>query len=122
MLDKPVVLVVEDEPLILLHVQLALEDGGFDVLTARDSDMARSHLAERPDISAVLTDVGIPGPVNGLTLAKEVTNSRPGVPVFVTSGAGEETDMALPDSAQFVRKPYTAAQMCALIHRRAGAH
>ena len=120
MQQRPVVLLVEDEPLILLHVQLALEDGGFDVITAKNSDMALSEFEGRRDIAVLCTDIGIPGALDGLQLATEAVRLRPDVTVVVTSGSHHADDLTLPAGARFIRKPYTAVQMAALLRKELG--
>ena len=53
MTNAPVVLVVEDDPLILIHSHLALEDAGFTALPVRDANEALDALSTRRDIHAL---------------------------------------------------------------------
>lgn len=64
-----VVLVVDDEPLIRALTVDALEDDGFSVLEAATGDYALTVLRTRQDISAVVTDVEMPGQIDGFALA-----------------------------------------------------
>jgi DNA-binding response OmpR family regulator len=57
-LDGHLVLVVEDEPLVALHVQEFLEDAGARVLLAHALPTARIH-ARHPNLSAAVLDHGL---------------------------------------------------------------
>lgn len=101
------VLVVEDEPLILMSTAQQLEDDGFEVYQAPNADVAISLLSQHPDIRLLFTDIDMPGSMDGLKLAAAVRDRWPPVRIIVTSGARtvEVTDM--PDGAVFFSKPYT---------------
>jgi CheY-like chemotaxis protein len=65
-----VVLLVEDEPLVrTLQVDI-LRDAGFWVLEAQDADEAFEILKRRRDIRAILTDVNMPGSLDGFEFAR----------------------------------------------------
>lgn len=108
---RPLVLIVEDDPLILIHSRLVLEDAGFAALPVRDAGEALELLAERSDIRALFTDVRMPGALDGLALARRVHAERPDVGIVVTSGSTEIAAGALPEGARFLPKPYTAFQI-----------
>lgn len=108
---RPLVLVVEDDPLILIHSRLALEDAGFEALPVSDAREALDRLAERSDIRALFTDVMMPGALDGLALARRVRAERPDVEIVVTSGSARVDAGSLPDGARFLPKPYTASQV-----------
>jgi CheY-like chemotaxis protein len=110
-MNPSVVLLVEDDPLILLHLRMVLEDAGHEVLSASDADSALTLLAERPDVVALFTDVELPGGPNGVELAQKVQRSRPDVAIVVTSGRNVPANDLAPLGGRFVAKPYTAAQV-----------
>ena len=114
----PLVLVVEDDPLILIHSRLALEDAGFAVVVAGDSDEALETIGARDDIATLFTDVRIPGAIDGLALARSARRTRPDMAIFITSGACRPDEDALPMGARFLPKPYTGAQVSRMM--RAG--
>lgn len=118
---KPVVLVVEDDPLILIHSRLALEDAGFDVVAAADSNEALRVLGARADITTLFTDVNIPGPIDGIALARTVHQRRRDIAIFVTSGMRTLDPDAIPEGARFLPKPYTGAQVSRLLRAAADA-
>lgn len=117
---RPLVLLVEDDPLILIHSRLALEDAGFEALPVRDAGEALDRLAERGDIRALFTDVKMPGALDGLALATRVRAERPDVAIVVTSGSTKVDAAALPPGARFLPKPYTAFQVTRALSAIAG--
>jgi len=68
------ILFVEDEPLIMALAQALLEERGYDVIVAVNSQQALSVLAERgSQISAMVTEAGLRGDLSGWQLAREAT-------------------------------------------------
>jgi CheY-like chemotaxis protein len=104
-LSRPVALVVEDEPLVrLLQVDI-LREANFWVLEAQDADEAFEKLKNRPDIRVVLTDVGMPGSLDGFEFARLVKQGWPEVGIIVISGKTEPGPGDLPEGAGFAPKP-----------------
>jgi DNA-binding NtrC family response regulator len=113
--SKSVVLVVDDDALVRVHSNLALEDAGYEVVEASNAADALVKLEERPDIAALFTDVRMPGALDGIDLANAVHARRPDIAIVVTSGVDNGTTDALPTAARFVQKPYTGAQLSKLL-------
>jgi CheY-like chemotaxis protein len=80
------VLVVEDEALIRMSTVEAVESAGFDVLEAATGEQALDLLAKGHPISIVITDIEMPGPVDGFELAECVHEYWPAVRVVFLSG------------------------------------
>lgn len=114
---RPVVLVVEDEPLILIHSHLALEDAGYLPIPVPDAATALDALHARSDVEIMFTDVRLPGNMDGLALARTVRQAYPHIAIVVTSGSQRVDPAMLPRGAAFVAKPYTAAQITRLLDR-----
>ena len=110
-LDRPVVLLVEDEPLVRLTQVDILREAGFWVLEAEDADEAFEILRRRQDVSVVLTDVDMPGSIDGFEFARLVAQGWPEVGVLVISGKAFPEEGDLPPSAVFVAKPTRAAAL-----------
>lgn len=106
-----VVLIVEDDPLILLHARMMLEDAGHEVLAVTNAEQALEKLKARDDVDALFTDIELPGTISGLELATTVRAMRPGIAIVITSGRHALDADVLPDGARFLAKPYTVAQM-----------
>jgi len=110
-LRQPVVLLVEDEPLVrTLQVDI-LRDAGFWVLEAQDADEAFEILKRRRDVRAILTDVDMPGSLDGFEFARLVAQGWPEVGVLVISGKTSPSDGDLPPGATFVAKPVRPAAL-----------
>lgn len=120
---KPVVLVVEDEPLLRLLAVDFIEDAGFEVIEADTADAAVTILETRTDIRIVFTDIDMPGSMDGMSLAAAVRDRWPPIEIVIVSGHKRPVSTALPKRAVFFPKPYdinavTAAlqRMAAIIH------
>jgi CheY-like chemotaxis protein len=104
----PMVLVVEDEALLRLTLADHLQGCGFGVLEACDAHEAIEILEAEREVDVVLTDVKMPGEIDGFGLAKWVRDNQPGLAVFVASGYSGKLDLAreLCAGEQFFAKPY----------------
>jgi CheY-like chemotaxis protein len=106
---RPVVLVTEDEPLVRMLATDVLTEAGFKVFEAVSADEALTLLAARPDIQALVTDVNMPGSLDGFGLARTVRERWPGVGIIVLSGKMMPGPDDLPEAARFIAKPYPLA-------------
>ncbi len=115
------VLVVEDEFLVRLTLVEALSDEGFQVLEAETGDAALPILQDFREISLLLTDIQLPGTINGRTLALKARETLPDLPIiFMTGGPNaEEPDGSARDV--FISKPYTLANICRMARRLTSA-
>ena len=109
----PVVLIVEDEPLLRVLAVEAVEEAGFVALEAANADEAVLLLESRPDIRLLFTDINMPGSMDGLKLAHAVRNRWPPIKILVVSGAVAPKPSELPLNCGFLGKPYEAAAMVA---------
>lgn len=108
---KPVALIVEDEPILMLHAVDVVEGAGFEVLEAGNADEAIEVLEGRNDIRVVITDVQMPGSMDGLKLAHAVGNRWPPILIIVVSGHHRLQPGELPHDVTFLSKPYSERQM-----------
>lgn len=109
MSDPITLLVVDDEALIRMDVVDQLESEGFTVLEAATADEAISILASNSGIRLVLTDIDMPGSMDGLKLAAAVRDKWPPVQIIVMSGHRMVEITDLPDGSVFFSKPYQHA-------------
>lgn len=105
--SKPIVLVVEDEPLLLLAASDMVEDAGFEAVVANNADEAVRLLESRADIRIVFTDIDMPGSMDGLKLAAAIRKRWPPIKIIVTSGYRTPEVDALPADALYFPKPYS---------------
>ncbi|HZW47788.1 MAG TPA: response regulator [Microvirga sp.] len=104
-LNRPVVLLVEDELLVRLTQVEILREAEFWVVEAQDADEAFDLLKKRADINVVLTDVNMPGSIDGFEFARLVRQGWPDVGVLVISGKVAPKPGDLPEGTHFLQKP-----------------
>ncbi len=108
------VLVVEDEPLVRAYVSDILGQSGFDVIAASSGEEALSRIAEG-GVCAVVSDVAMPGRVNGFELARRVREECPRTGVVLVSGVMEPASGEVPGGVRFVPKPVKASTLLRLV-------
>lgn len=119
MMDRKVILVVEDEPLVLMFATDMLEEAGFEVLSAIDAEAALTHLEVRDDIRVMFTDVDMPGDINGIQLAANVRSRWPAINIVITSGKPLAGGWMLPADVPFFSKPYLHHRILTVIEKMA---
>lgn len=106
------VLVVDDDPAVVLALRKRLLDAGFDVQTACNGKEAL-HLARDTTVDAITLDVGLAGDLDGLDVARELSSDphTAQIPVIFITGT---TDPEFKDKCEsvggryFLAKPYDA--------------
>jgi PAS domain S-box-containing protein len=104
------ILLVEDEPLLRSLVGRVLLGYGYRILEAEDGPAAlRVADAHEGSIDLLLTDVIMPGGINGHQLAEQVIARRPAIKVLYMSGYTEmvTAQMLIANGQAFVQKPFT---------------
>lgn len=100
------ILIVEDEPLIRHDLLDFFEDAGFEVFEAENADFAIKLMALQPSIRIVLTDVSMPGSMDGVKLAHYIRERYPPTLLLIASGAVKLTPADMPAGAIFIDKPF----------------
>jgi two-component system, response regulator PdtaR len=72
-----VILTVEDEFFISEYLRLLLEQAGYEVVPTHNADEAIAVLERRSDIHTIITDINMPGSMDGLRLAAAVRDRWP---------------------------------------------
>jgi CheY-like chemotaxis protein len=114
---EPVVLLVEDEPLVLLVAQDALEAGGYTALPVQLSSEALNVLESRiAELAGLVTDIRLPGGPDGWDVARRARELRPDLPIVYTTAdsAVDWSAKGVPNSV-VVQKPYAGAQLLTAI-------
>ena len=101
-----VVLVVEDNPIILMCALDLVATAGFQGIGATNADEAIALLEARADIHLVFTDVEMPGEIDGVKLAHYIRNRWPPIHLIVASGRTILEESQLPTGSRFFSKPY----------------
>jgi CheY-like chemotaxis protein len=107
----PAVLVVEDEPVVRMIARDMVEDAGFVAFEASNASEAMEILKRQNDIRILFTDVNMPGPMDGLDLARDVRQRWPEVKILMTTGRGGIAARDLPAGASLIGKPYHLAHL-----------
>ena len=124
------ILVVEDEPLVRASILLQLKSLGYDVAEAADGDSglaACEAAASTPAVAAggepydlLLTDVVMPGRLNGRALAGEVLRRWPGMRVVFMSGYSDNAlmeDGRLAADVLLLGKPFRKSDLAQMLRR-----
>jgi CheY-like chemotaxis protein len=102
---RTVVLVAEDESLVRMFTADFLVEAGYTVIEASSAVAALRQLEVTPNVRVLLTDVEMPGEMDGLELAREVQSRWPEVVIIVTSGRARPGREELAVGAEFFQKP-----------------
>jgi DNA-binding NtrC family response regulator len=110
---KPLVYVVDDEPLVLELSSTLLEPEGFEVMCFRDAESALEHFRaaeRRPDL--LISDYAMSESMNGLQLIAACQKLCPGLKCFLVSGTVDssvfQNSETQPD--EFLPKPFRPTQ------------
>ena len=114
------VLVVEDEPALLMLASSILKHQGYTVLQALDGNKAFAAAREHAGpIHLVLADVVLPG-LKGPEVAERLKRLRPGLKVAFMSGYTDEAlgrHHGFPTGAPFLQKPFTPDRLIKYVRR-----
>ena len=107
------VLVVEDDEAVRQYACGVLDDLGYRVIEAETGDAGLIAAECNPEIDIVLTDIVMPGLLDGVAMAREIQKRRPELKILFTSGYSETQphEGGLVSSANFLKKPYRPADL-----------
>ena len=108
------VLVIDDEETIRSLVRDVLEEAGYTVLEAPDGARALEVLQSRVAIDLLITDVGLPGGVNGRQVADAARLTRPGLKTLFITGYAENAAVSrdqLEPGMSVITKPFAMSAM-----------
>lgn len=114
---KPKILVVEDESLIAKHIQLNLEQAGYEVVGIASSGPEALELSKklRPDL--VMMDIILKGKQDGIEAANEIKSRYGAAIIFLTSHADENTleRAKRVEPAGYILKPFDERELNAAV-------
>ncbi|WP_292065187.1 hybrid sensor histidine kinase/response regulator [Brevundimonas sp. UBA7664] len=108
------VLVIDDEPAIRMLVVEMLTDSGYRALEAEDGPGGLAILRSDAVIDLLITDVGLPGGLNGRQVADAARESRPGLKVLFVTGYAENALVGnghLDNGMEILTKPFVLADL-----------
>ena len=116
---KETILLVEDEPGLRGLQKQVLESYGYTVLEAASGDEAWKLWPEASaGVDLLLTDMIMPGQLNGKELARKLTSEKPGLKVIYVSGYSGDVlgdDFFLQEGINFLQKPYHPFRLAQMV-------
>jgi len=112
------VLVVDDEPTIRMLIGDTLSELGYQAIEVGDAASGLKVLDSDAEIDLVVTDVGLPGGMNGKQMADIARTKRPGLKVLFITGYAENAAVSnghLEPGMQVMSKPFAMDQLAARI-------
>ncbi|UZE21242.1 response regulator [Pseudomonas sp. B21-056] len=106
---QDVVLVVEDDPSIMMVLSAYLSGAGYRVLQAENGAKAFEILASKPHLDMIITDFRLQGGISGVQIAEPAVKLRPELKVIFISGYAQEvrdTDSPITRRAPILDKPF----------------
>ena len=100
------ILVVEDELLIRMMLADELREAGYDVTEAFNADEALVILRSPAPVDMILSDVRMPGSMDGIGLLRVVRSAYPKIPVIITSAHLQPALATIDGATRFISKPY----------------
>lgn len=101
------IMIVDDEPLIRLYVRDILEGAGFEAEEAGSAEEALQRIREVGAFSTVITDIDMPGEMDGLGLAHSVRAEHPDMAILIMSGRRLPRPEQIPEAALLMTKPFS---------------
>lgn len=114
------ILVVEDEDLIRLLITEELVEAGFEVCEAQTGDRAAALIEAAPAIFCLLvTDIHMPGHLDGIAVARLLRSRYPSVPIIYTTGRPDVLDSMAPQGTRdaVLPKPYAPSDLLKTVKR-----
>jgi CheY-like chemotaxis protein len=108
------VLLVEDNPSVAETTSALLKALGYRVVHESNAADAIGRLDAGEPIDVVLSDIVMPGPFDGVGLARRLRGSHARLPVVLTTGYSDATDAAA-DAVAILRKPFSAQSLASAL-------
>jgi len=106
------ILVVEDDPLILEFLCEILQEEGFVVQPQSSADAASDYLeGHSNEVGLLLTDITMPGKLNGADLANQFGDRWPDKPIMIMSGFETPESSGVRHHVSFIKKPWALGQL-----------
>mgnify|MGYP000255325285 CR=1 FL=1 len=114
------ILIVEDDSLIKEQLTLQLRGLGYTVFSSAEGQSALAKLRDHPEIDLLLSDVVLPGGMNGRQIADAARAERPDLKVLYTSGYSENAIVhhgRVDPGVDLLVKPYRRATLAAKVRK-----
>ncbi|MEX2367388.1 MAG: response regulator, partial [Pseudohongiellaceae bacterium] len=114
------ILVAEDDDLVREHITDQLISLGYRVTSVNSGPDALAELHKHPDIDLLLTDIIMPGGLNGRELAEQALSKHPSLKVLYTSGYTENAIVhhgRLDPGVELLSKPYRRGELALKVRK-----
>jgi DNA-binding response OmpR family regulator len=114
---KTKILIVEDDPHILLGLEEVLKSDGFEVAVCERGDQALEHV-QRHRPGMIVLDVMLPG-LSGYDVCKQLRSKKISTPILMLTAKGQEIDKVVGldlGADDYVTKPFGVRELLARIH------
>ena len=107
------ILLVEDEDQVLEALKLNIEEFGYSVVAAANGAAALDQYRSGTHIDLLLTDLVMPGGINGFEVAQAIQRDRPALPVIYMTGHSDQKahESGVPKNAIVLRKPFQSDKL-----------
>ena len=117
--NRPVILVVDDDDQVLDVAAIVLASLGYHVIPATNGEAALEIIKYYRIIDLLMTDIVMPGTIDGWELARRAKQLRPELGVLYTTGYAENMlpEESKPGLGPLLPKPWRAEQLVSLVNR-----
>ena len=113
---RPTIALIEDELLLRIATAKAIDEAGYNVISAASGVEGLTLLRDYA-IDLAVIDIILPGRMDGLAMVSEARQENPGLRVVFTSGRPPAHDLQLAAIGPFLQKPYRHAELLSVIDR-----
>lgn len=111
-MQKPKILIVEDEAIVALEIQYRLTSMNYEVVGTASTGEKALVLAEETKPDLVLMDLGLKGKINGLDTARELKNKFSIPSIFITAFSDDSTLKEIQKNGfEILQKPFTPEEL-----------
>lgn len=114
---RPIIALIEDDPLIRTAIARALDDASYNVISAANGTEGLA-IFEENDVDLAVIDIVMPGNLDGFAVAAEAKRFKPGLRIIFTSGHPPPADKDLSSLGTFLQKPSRIPSLLAMIARQ----
>lgn len=116
-ISRPLVLVIEDEPVLRLEAIDMVERAGFEAVETTSVEEAIAMLERRADIRIVYMDLDMRRGVRGIEIAAAIRHRWPPIEIILTAASFAKADLDLPVRSEFFAKPVQHRDVVAAMRR-----
>jgi len=110
--ERPLVLLVEDNDELRRVIRRQLVGLGYPVIEAAQAQEALDLLQTVPDIGLLISDIVMPGRLDGRALSRQARLSHPDMRILLISGYADEMNLPPQDTGpRLLRKPFSSSEL-----------